>query len=266
MPTESSKTLPSNEEWKAWGQCDPLYGVATIPEHRRTGPNPWTDKLFYELGAADWKFFAAKWEQYGLGRGSCVEIGCGAGRLTIHLAKDFALVHALDVSSSMIEYARNHAPANVCFHLTNGLEIPLPTDSVNAVFSAHVLQHLSSINAAADYFTEMKRVLVPGGSLMIHVPIVAWPRGLLSGMLRFIYRAKSIVEKWHVQLRRAAFRLQLTNTPPMQIIWFETTWLYETLANLGFSNIEIRVVFGGSKMAIQNPFVFATKADQSDPT
>jgi SAM-dependent methyltransferase len=133
---DDAARLASNEEWQAWGRLDPLYGVAAIPG--RADANPWTDEAFYEMGAIDWNLFRPKWEQYGVRRGSCVEIGCGAGRLTAHLARYFHSVHGLDVSAGMIEYARTHVPANVFLHLTNGLEIPLPADSADAVFSTHV--------------------------------------------------------------------------------------------------------------------------------
>src|SRR5579863_2106687 len=127
MPKESRidklRTPASNQEWDAWGKLDPLFGVATIGGHAKTGAQPWTDDSFYELGAADWTIFRSKWEQYGLIPGTCVEIGCGAGRMTVHLARYFDLLHGVDISSGMIEYARLRAPANVTFHLTGGTEI-----------------------------------------------------------------------------------------------------------------------------------------------
>jgi 2-polyprenyl-3-methyl-5-hydroxy-6-metoxy-1,4-benzoquinol methylase len=59
---------------------------------------PWTDKDFYQLGESDWKDFSRHWEMYGLSRESCLEIGCGAGRITMQLASYFKSVHAIDVS------------------------------------------------------------------------------------------------------------------------------------------------------------------------
>jgi SAM-dependent methyltransferase len=253
------KSLPSNEEWKAWGKLDPLYGVATVREHAKNGTSPWTDEAFYEVGATDWRLFRSKWEQYGVGRGTCVEIGCGAGRLTAHLAQFFKSVHGVDVSTDMIEYARARVPSNVSLHVTGGLEIPLPDGSANAVFSAHVLQHLSGRDAALSYIREMHRVLAPGGTVMLHVPLIVWPWGLFHGVHRLVHRLKCRLDTCHTQLKRYAFRLGLTNRPPMQVIWYELSWLCLRLEQAGFEDIEIRILFGGSKMAVQHPFVFATK-------
>lgn len=254
-----TKGLASNEEWQAWGKVDPRYGVATKPGRAQDGSNPWTDESFYELGAIDWDLFRRKWEQYGLTAGTCVEIGCGAGRMTVHLAGYFELVHGVDVSAGMLDYARARMPPNVSLHLTGGLEIPLPDNSADAVFSTHVLQHLSSMDAAAHYFRQMHRVLRPGGCLMVHVPVIAWPWGSLRGLHKAVHRAKVNLDAWRARWLRLRFRRGWTAAPPMQITWYEIGWLYRAFEEMTFEDIEIRILFGGSSMAVQHPFVFARK-------
>ena len=94
----------------------------------------------------------------------------------MQLAKYFKVVHAVDVSEGMIAYARKHVNSSaVYFHLTDGVEIPLPDHSVSAIFTCHVFQHFNSIGHATKYLKEISRVLQPGGSMMIHLPIYAWP-------------------------------------------------------------------------------------------
>jgi ubiquinone/menaquinone biosynthesis C-methylase UbiE len=179
--------------------------------------------------------------------------------MTAHLARYFETVYGLDVSSEMIEYARDRVPSNVSLYVTNGIHIPLEDGSVDAVFSTHVLQHLATTQAAASYFKEMHRVLVGGGSIMIHVLILAWPWGSFLNAHKVIHVGKSLWDASLTQLRRYAFRCGLALAPPMQMSWYETTWLYEKLNELGFEDIEIRILFGGSKMAVQHPFLFARK-------
>ena len=268
MKSSLDKNVPlsSNQEWEAWGKLDPLYGVATIKEHANSGAHPWTEKTFYELGAMDWEFFRSKWEQYGVRPGSCVEIGCGAGRMSIHLARYFETVHGVDISAGMIEYARARMPHNVSLQVTRGIDIPLADQSVDAVFSTHVLQHLSNTAATAAYFKEMGRVLRPGSTIMLHVPIIAWPWGRMLGVHRLVHKVKGVLDGGQAQLHRLAFRLGVTETPPMQIIWYEISWLYSTLQRCGFYDIEIRVLVGGSKMAVQHPFIFARKQSGGETT
>src|ERR1051325_326677 len=102
----SAKKVASNLEWQSWGKHDPLHGVATWPGKGKDGPAPWTDEDFYDLGRRDWDGYHSRWQQYGINYATCVEIGCGAGRITCQLVRDFQMVHALDVSSDMIAYAR----------------------------------------------------------------------------------------------------------------------------------------------------------------
>lgn len=256
------RALASNEEWKAWGEIDPLYGVATIPARSRDGANPWTDEDFYRTGAADWEIFRKAWEQYGVDPArSCVEIGCGAGRMTVHLARYFHAVAAVDVSARMIAYARERVPGNVSFHETAGGEIPLAASSAGAVFSVHVLQHLSDVSAGAGYFREMYRVLAPGGVIMIHLPIVAWPWGRLLSVHKLTHRARILLDDALAHVRRRAFRAGLIKKPPMQVIWYEVSWLYNVLRGIGFRDLEIRILIGGSQMAVQHPFVMARKPE-----
>lgn len=253
------KPPASNEEWTAWGKVDPLYGVATIPSRARTHQNPWTDEAFYELGAVDWNFFRSRWEQYGLDPTTCVEIGCGAGRLTTHLARTFAMVHGVDVSAGMLEYARPRMPNNVVLHLGDGAHIPLDDASVTAVFSTQVLQHVASADAAANYFVEAFRVLQSGGSLMVHLPVIAWPYGSLLRAHKWLHSLKRWWDAARVQMRRRAYRAGLASSPPMQVVWYEIEWVHRVLQRSGFDDLEIRVLYGGSQMAVQHPFVFARK-------
>ncbi|MEP6714269.1 MAG: methyltransferase domain-containing protein [Terriglobia bacterium] len=258
-PGDNRNSLASNEEWKAWGETDPLYGVATTPGRAKTAANAWTDETFYEVGANDWELFHRKWAQYGFNPGTCVEIGCGAGRMTVHLAKTFAHVDGVDVSPGMVEYARPRMPPNVALHVTSGLDIPLDSDSADAVFSTHVMQHLANTSAAASYLREMHRVLHPGGTVMIHLPVIAWPWGSLLGLHKLTHRLKESLDRLRARFLRMKFRRGWLAEPPMQIVWYELGWLYWTVHHAGFEDIEIRILLGGSAMALQHPFLFARK-------
>src|SRR3954465_420863 len=53
--------------------------------------------------------------------GTCVEVGCGPGRMTAALAERFDRVVAVDVSPAMVERARASVPdPNVVFRVVSG--------------------------------------------------------------------------------------------------------------------------------------------------
>ncbi len=103
---------------------------------------------------------------------TAVEIGCGVGRMTRWLARDFGRVHALDVSAEMIEEARRRMGdcANVTLHLGSGRDLtPVPDAAADLVFSYIVFQHIPSRAVIEDYVREAARVLKPGGIFKFQV-------------------------------------------------------------------------------------------------
>lgn len=100
-----------------------------------------------------------------------LEIGCGIGRMTKHLAGIFGEVHSTDVSGEMIRQARErleHLP-NLHLHETNGVDLAaLPSDYFDVAFSAYVFQHVPSKEVIASNIREAYRVVKPGGIVRVH--------------------------------------------------------------------------------------------------
>lgn len=94
------------------------------------------------------------------------DVGAGTGFLSAGLAPHVAKVHVLDGSPAMLAVARKNLAAftNVEFHLTDGLALPLPDSSMDAVFANMYLHHCPDPLAA---IREMARPLKPGGRLVI---------------------------------------------------------------------------------------------------
>jgi SAM-dependent methyltransferase len=118
--------------------------------------------------------------------GTCVEIGCGPGRMTGALAERFDRVVAVDVSPAMLEQARAAVgAANVTF-------LEVPGDRLEGVGSASadtlvcylVLQHLPSGEVVRSYLREFARVLAPRGEAFVQVPVLDSAAGRLRRALR----------------------------------------------------------------------------------
>lgn len=259
-----NSSMKSNVEWRAWGKVDPLYGVATIRKKAVDDPAPWTEDDFYRLGEADWNSFYPWWEKYGVSREHCVEIGCGAGRITRQLAKYFRTVTGVDVSTDMVEYARKHVdPSTVTLHVTDGFHWPLADNVATAVFSVHVFQHFDSRADAVRVLREVFRVMKPGATLMIHLPVIVWPWGRFSNLHQVLdgltTRLTGMITAW----QRRTYALHLRKKPPMRVIWYETGWLHDTMSALGFGDITVHLIFGDSPMTPQHAFLFARKPSAS---
>lgn len=219
--------LKTDRDWQELAKIDPFWAVASWPDKR----NAWTAEDFYALGESDTADALARWERYesGLG-GVCVEVGCGAGRMTRPLAARFERVIGLDVSEDMIRLARQVAPT-ADFTLVAGTEIPLETGTVDAVFTAHVLQHLEGIGHVTAYLAEIFRILRPGGTLMAHTalgPLRSRGRAALAharmGLVRArLWRGKD-VRHFHGQHYPAALlraRLHAVGFTDVELVEFE---------------------------------------------
>jgi SAM-dependent methyltransferase len=118
--------------------------------------------------------------------GTCVEVGCGPGRMTGALAERFDRVIALDVSPAMLEQARaNVTAANVRFQPVSGERLDGVDDGVADVLVCYlVLQHLPGAEVVRSYLGEFARVLAPDGEAYMQIPVLQGWVGRARRMLR----------------------------------------------------------------------------------
>lgn len=107
-----------------------------------------------------------------------LEIGCGLGRMSRHLAAHFGEVHGTDVSGEMVRQARERLASitNLSFFETNGADFrDLPTDYYDVVFSVYVFQHVPWREVVESNIRDACRVLRPGGLFKFQVNNVRHP-------------------------------------------------------------------------------------------
>ncbi len=101
-------------------------------------------------------------------KNDCVlDLGCGNGRF-YELIKDRTNYFGIDNSEELISLARKRYP-EADFKKGDALNIPFPDNYFNKVFSVSVLHHFPSKDLREDFLKECKRVLKPGGILIITV-------------------------------------------------------------------------------------------------
>lgn len=141
-------------------------------------------KEFFDRAAADWQALSAELpdtnayiremlDLLGTG-GSCLEVGCGTGRMLRHLAGRFGTVVGVDASPEMLSRARRDLSREqwpgIELRLGEAEHLPLADSSMDACLAHMVLHHLGDPQLA---FVEFARVLRPGGravvaDLMLH--------------------------------------------------------------------------------------------------
>ena len=94
-----------------------------------------------------------------------LEIGCGSGRFSVLLAKTNPKMAFIDLSDAMLEVTlqkvgHTHTGLNASVY-----DIPLPSNSIDAVLSINVFNHIEDLEKA---LCEINRVLVDEGELVIN--------------------------------------------------------------------------------------------------
>lgn len=222
------KASKSDIEWQVYGRLD--YGAS------------------HELssGLEEWSILQAHLRHYGLiGMDACAELGCGAGRLTATLSRDFAIVYALDVSSERIAQARKAIDSRgVIFHRLQGPSIPIVDATCDLCISTHVLQHISDSRVIEASLCEMRRILRPGGCLLLHVPVIGahGMTGHFGEMIR--RRCKEIVKSALLTITRwlmlAGFCVLPWKVDQYNVFSFVD--LNALLCRIGFEDVELRIL------------------------
>jgi demethylmenaquinone methyltransferase/2-methoxy-6-polyprenyl-1,4-benzoquinol methylase len=124
-------------------------------------------------GVVDWGFLRSgaayrRWTQkrHGLRPGHrLLDVACGTGLVAVEAARILGSAESitcLDPSEGMLAVARKKLAAN--FVLGRAEKMPLPDNSFDFLTMGYALRHVTSLE---DTFQEFRRVLKPGGKLLI---------------------------------------------------------------------------------------------------
>jgi len=157
-------------EWDARARENARHYVAT-------GRQEWTDDEFFRSGAAELRSLVEEYlEEICNGREPAkmrvIEIGCGAGRMTVPLSRIFGYVDAVDISAEMIAQARAalRETSNVQIHLNNGADLSIfPNNHFDFAISAVVFQHIPRRAIVESYVRDTFRVLRAGSIFKFQV-------------------------------------------------------------------------------------------------
>jgi SAM-dependent methyltransferase len=102
------------------------------------------------------------------GRARILDAGCGSGRNMVELARHGS-VSGVELSPTSVELARARNAGEVI--AGSVLEMPFESDSFDLAVCLDVIEHLADDVGA---LRELRRVVGPGGSLLVTVPAYQW--------------------------------------------------------------------------------------------
>jgi SAM-dependent methyltransferase len=173
-----------------------------------------------------------------------LDIGCGRGEVLRHCARLGARAYGVDYAPVAVRMARALMEADeesqdaVSVYLADAKVLPFPRFSFDRVLMFDLVEHLHPWELE-QALAEVRRVLRPGGRLIIHTAPNVWydryayplvrlvrtlmgqgnrypkdPRAIIPANLDVHVNEQSTLSLWHV-LRRAGFRPRVwLSTPP----------------------------------------------------
>jgi len=160
-----------------------------------------------------------------------LELGCGKADKTRLVAQTAASVLALEVDS--IQLANNRAaekPDNVRFEFGGAENIPAEDSSFDIVLMFKSLHHVPT-ELMDDAFSEIRRVLKPGGVAYISEPVYA---GDFNEILRLFHDEKAV--------REAAFSAEVKAVTTQRLSLARQTFFLQPMHFDDFSQFESRIL------------------------
>lgn len=106
--------------------------------------------------------------QYTMPGDRVLDLGCGNGRL-FQILKDMEIEYfGVDVSEKLIEIAKKRYH-QAKFQVADALNLPFPNNYFDKIYSIAIFHHIPSEKFRLRFLKEAKRVLKPGGLLILTV-------------------------------------------------------------------------------------------------
>jgi len=142
-----------------------------------------------------------------------LEIGCGTGEYTKRIARSNADIVAIDISPELLEVAKDKQK-DVTFKVDDAENLSFKDKSFDVVLGCSIIHHLN----IKPVFSEIKRVLKPGGKMMFYEPNMMNP-------YLMVQKNSKTVKRW-------------TGESPDETAFFR--WrLKKFLTKIGFKRIKI---------------------------
>lgn len=141
-----------------------------------------------------------------------LDVGCGIGDFTAVLAQAGAQPIGVDVAEAALARARTRHPALDFRIVPFDGPLPFEDNAFDLVWASEVIEHVGD---TARWLSEVRRVLAPGGRLLITTPSHGRLRVALEGVERF---SEPLGDHLHLYTKRSlGYLLDEFGFEPIQV-------------------------------------------------
>lgn len=138
---------------------------------------------------------------------SVLDVGCGSGNYTLAFHQKGLEVEGMDLSPSMLRLAAEKAP-QIKWKEGSMLQLPFQNEQFDALLSMNTLHYVR--HSLVQVFSEMRRVLKPGGRLVLFANTVEqcaqfWACQYFPFVLELGRKVLPVKEEMLTSLRKAGF-------------------------------------------------------------
>ena len=198
------------EQWFNLGNSEPYWSVLTQPQYFVDNFDNYSEQFFFSGDGLCFLFLAAL-RRNGVNPNllnSCLELGSGVGRVTIHLADKFPHVTAVDVSKPHLEILRQKLTElhieNVDIQQLEKIDQLSSLPKCDAVFTVITLQH-NPPPVSASLLKALLDLLNPKG--VAYFQIATYKTGYLFEVERYLPSEQSRSFEMHFLPQHDIFKI-----------------------------------------------------------
>lgn len=199
-----------HKQWDHLGATEPYWSVVTQPQNYVAEFDQHSQQ-FFASGNSACDMFLATLRRCGINSAqldTCLEVGCGVGRVTSYLAEAFSKVIATDISDKHLELAKAHLAAqgvqNVELQHWHNLDQMRKLPQVDAIMSVITLQH-NPPPIMAWMLSTLLSHLRSGGVAYLQIP--TYKNGYLFEVERYLASTPPDTLEMHYLPQPDLFRL-----------------------------------------------------------
>lgn len=228
--------MKTNNEWEKWGASDPYFGVLSNEKYRIKNLTNESKEEFFASGVSHVNFIFDLINKYflvNLKPKTILDFGCGVGRLAIPFADHAENVLGVDISPSMLDHAKRNAKKK----LIKNIDFVISDDALSNISGSYslihsyiVFQHIPKKRGHLIILNLAEKV-EPEGFIAFHIFTESTASLPTKFLVRLRYRLPPIQWLWNFVKKRPLFE------PPMQLNCYDSKYLSENLAAIGFSEL-----------------------------